>query len=661
MLVVLLLLSTLSAHADEKPHWQQLYEQMLSIEDADNELSGESYEMLSYLAENPINLNGITRESLEQLPFLTARQIEDIVAYCYRYGPLRSLGELKLIPSLDEGTRQWLSCFVYAGGETVSDSFPKLSYLAAHARQQFMAAVQIPAYKRQGFKSGYASGIYKNWLRYTWSSSSRLSMGFVASHDAGEPFFQWPARLGYDFYSFYIMLRRWHHVNQLVVGRYRIKAGMGLVLNTNYGFGKLTALSTLGRGGSTITGHTSRSEANYMQGTAASLSLNKQLNLTLFASLRQIDGTLATDSSGAITTIITNGYHRSASELAHRHNATQSAVGGRVEWNRLPFRLGFTACYSTLNRRLEPSASQIYRKYYPRGKQFANAGIDYAYIAPRLTVQGETAMSQGGAIASLNTLSMQLGNSVQALLLQRFYSYRYSSLLAHSYSENGRVQNETGVMAGLNFKPTRHLALQACADYCYSPWPRYGVSVASHTVDGVLQAVYTLKHFHALLHYRCKLSEKDNEEKTRLLNQQNHRLKLKAGCDWRHWYTETTLEGALHHLTRQSDGYVVAQTAGYTSGKLSLTANFDYFNTQDYNSRVYLYERAPLYTLSLPCFYGEGIHYMLLVSCGVGKHLNMSAKVYTTNYFDRNHISSGLQQVNQSSITDIELQARITW
>jgi hypothetical protein len=65
-----------------------------------------------------------------------------------------------------------------------------------------------------------------------------------------------------------------------------------------------------------------------------------------------------------------------------------------------------------------------------------------------------------------------------------------------------------------------------------------------------------------------------------------------------------------------------------------------------------------LYSFSFPMFYGEGIHYSLNLRADLSRRVMLMAKVTTTDYFDRNHISSGLQQIDHSSMTDLELQLR---
>ena len=73
---------------------------------------------------------------------------------------------------------------------------------------------------------------------------------------------------------------------------------------------------------------------------------------------------------------------------------------------------------------------------------------------------------------------------------------------------------------------------------------------------------------------------------------------------------------------------------------------------------MYLYEQGPLYTYSMAQFYGEGIRYWLMAKANIGKRLMLTAKVGVTNYFDRSVIGSSYQQVNGSSLTDLDLQLR---
>ncbi|MBR5919225.1 MAG: hypothetical protein IKZ83_04955 [Prevotella sp.] len=49
---------------------------------------------------------------------------------------------------------------------------------------------------------------------------------------------------------------------------------------------------------------------------------------------------------------------------------------------------------------------------------------------------------------------------------------------------------------------------------------------------------------------------------------------------------------------------------------------------------------------------------MLMAQWQPSRHLLFTAKIATTNYFDRSTISSGYQQIDASSMTDLDLQLR---
>ena len=84
--------------------WQQQVELLMDFDDEESSEAWEQQmELLSDLHEQKIDLSTATREDLEQLPFLSAEQVEQICEYLYRYGPMQSLAELAMIESLDPG------------------------------------------------------------------------------------------------------------------------------------------------------------------------------------------------------------------------------------------------------------------------------------------------------------------------------------------------------------------------------------------------------------------------------------------------------------------------------------------------------------------------------------------------------------------------------
>jgi len=676
-----------------QPSWEQLFRDWLTTEDAD--YSEETFELLSTLADNKLNLNQTTREQLEQLPFLSAQQIEELIAYLDRYKPMRTLNELLMIESLDWDTRRLLACFVYCGPEAAAQpSFRRLSTMLKEGRHSLMATVRIPMYQRKGDQNGYAGYRYRHDLRYQFNYRNRLKFGLTGAQDAGEPFFSNKNKLGYDHYSYYFQLRDMGRLEELNLGMYRVQLGMGLIMNTGFHMGKLSMLQSQGRSRHVLTAHTSRSASGYLNGAAATWRFQDSWRLTAFASYRPLDATLNTDAT--VRTIVRDGYHRTSNELAKKNNTHLLDLGFRLAWRRSLFgglaAVSLNALYSHFDRRLmptgtlssssssssspyvatesQPSPSQPYRQYALAGNDFLHTSLDYGFTNYRLSFSGETAVSRNGALAAVHTFSYRFSDQWSLMLLHRYYDKRYAAFHAYSFSEGGATQNEHGIYLGASWAPSRTTLIKAYADYAHFPWARYQVSVPSDAFDAMLLA-RTLLYNKVTVEgrYRFHLRQLDNSQQHFLLNRYEHRARLRLTLPLisppttsqlstltSPLSTTTQADAALiDHRAARSRGLMLSQQVDWKHRWLQLNACISWFHTDDYDSRLYQYEPSVRYDFSFPMYYGHGLRYSLMARADWGRLL-LAAKIGTTNYFDRAVISSGLQQIDRSSMTDLLLQ-----
>ena len=654
----LLLLLTLAATAQTERPWEQMLAELLTADDIEEAEWEDTYEMLCELEEQPMNLNIVSREELESLPFLSAQQVEGIVEYLYHYGPMKSMNELKMIRQLDNRQIELLRHFTFVEDERVEERFPKLDDIMQYGRHELMANVRIPFYKRKGDRNGYLGSPSRHWLRYQFSYKDYVKVGIVGSQDAGEPFFANSNKAGYDYYSYYVQVKRVGRIENAVIGKYKLSAGMGLVVNNSFGLGKLAMLQQLGRNTNAIRPHSSRSQSGYMQGAAATLRLSPHWQLTGALSYRPIDATLNDD--GTARTIVTDGYHRTATEMEKKNNTHATDAMAHIGYRQGGLHAGATALYTRLDRDLLPDAAALYRRYNAHGNDFVNVSADYGYLHPRFAVSGETAVNRDGALATVNSLSATVADGLSMMLLQRFYSYRYTALYARSISEGGHVQNESGLYLGATWQPRPGLQLQAYTDYAYFPWARYQVSLASSAWDNLLSASYSRGDWTVSGRYRLHLRQKDNDGKTALDTQTEHRWRLALG--WNGGRLSAATQADIANSSRENQpaqwGYMLSEALNGQWHRLKLNLSGGYFHTDGYDTRLYVYERGPLYAFSFPAYYGEGIRLALMANMTVGRRLTLTAKAGHTRYFDRSTIGSGLQEVNGSSTTDLDLQMR---
>ena len=641
-----------TVQAQSGHEWEAYLNDVMTAEDASSVTWEDTYDLLCELEQQPLDINQATREQLEQLPFLSAQQVEEIVEYLYRYGPMKSLAELRMIRSLDDSRRRLLTYFIFIGDRSQETGDSRLT---ARVLNELMATGRIPFYERKGDTGAYQGYPYRHWLRYQLTYGDQLKAGIVGSQDAGEPFFGGKNQLGYDYYSVYLQLNHWHRIETLILGNYRVSMGMGLIINNSFGLGKVSILQNMGRPTSTVRAHSSRSSDGYLQGAAATMNITKGLTATGFISYRAMDATLNKDGTAA--TIVTSGYHRTETELEKKNNLKNTTFGGNVRYQANGYHAGFNLVGTHLNRELKPNTTALYRQYYAQGYDFLNVSADYGYVHHRFSVNGETALNREGALATINSVSLQLGSEWSLMALYRFYSYHYTSLYANSYSDGGSVQNESGIYIGATWQPSPSWKLMAYTDYAYFPWAKYQISQSSHSWDQLLQVSYSKKRWSFGGRYRLRIRQKDNDDKTALVTRTEHRGRLSAEYS-SVWSSRTQVDFGFISFNAPEAGLMVSETLGFTHRWLRLNGGLGWFHTDSYDSRVYLYELGPLYSYSFTQFSGEGIRYWLMARANIGSRLMLTAKLGITNYFDRSTIGSSYQQINRSSQTDLDLQLR---
>lgn len=638
--------------------WEQYLDMLADVEDVESAGWESAYETLCELEEHPMDVNTITREDLERLPFLDAMDVENICYYVYKYAPLKSLGELAMIEGMDYAKRQLLTFFLYIG-ESPEPGYPKFQNILKYGRQDLIATAKVPFYKRKGDENGYLGYPYRHNLRYNFHYGDYLKAGIVAAQDAGEPFFANRNKAGYDFYSYYFMMRKLGRIKSLVVGKYRADFGHGLILNNDFMLGKSAAITSFGRNASTFRVHSSTMSSDYLQGVATTISIIKDLDVSAFVSYRSIDATL-NEEDGSVATIIDAGYHRTVSEMERKDNTKQFTTGVNLHYFNNGFHAGSSFLYTSLNRDLLPNKNTLYRRFYPSGDSFWNVSIDYGYTGARFSVSGETATGDCGAIATLNMLTWKLNDEFTLMALQRFYGKRYYSLYAQSFSEGGSVQNESGLYAGLSWRPSRKLSVGFYSDLAYFAWPKYQASFASRSWDHQFTINYSTDMWDVGGRYRLKMRQKDNDSKTGLLYKKEHRARFYVARHVEHGlHLKTQADVVYCDYMNSSFGWMVLQQGQFEfSKKLKTAMSLGYFRTDDFDSRVYSYERGMLYSFNFPVFYGKGYRITCLVRADFSENLMMQARLATTKYLDRSTIGSGYQLINHSSMTDVDVQLR---
>ena len=647
--------------------WEEVIEQWVNNQESNSYQLENLIESLDELKENPFPINIATKEQLERFPFLSDQLIENILYYIYKHGPMLSDKELMLVKDMDQQTARCLKLFITFQQPNKEENKPTLKNILKYGKQELSTRVDIPVYTKAGYQkeNGYRGYSFYTNLRYSFRYSDKVYWGLTAEKDAGEPFFNRENKKGYDYYSPYLLIKNIGNLKTLALGNYRLNYGYGLVMNTDFSMGKTAMISTLGNKAMGIKKHSSTDEYNYFQGIAGSISITNRLSADAFYSYRTMDGKV---DNQFITSIKEDGYHRVVKDFEKKNTFSNQLIGSNLHYNGKSFELGLTSVYNVFNKMLNPT-ERAYNQFYPRGKDFFNIGVNYKVFWKQFTLLGETAIDKNGKLATMNMLRYSPKGDFQLIFMNRFYDVAYQGIYAKSMGEGSSVQNESGFYIGLETSLLRYFKLMTYGDFFYFPWKKYQLRKnGTHGFDGVIQLSYSPSYeLDMFIKYRYKNKHKDitpeGGKKTTLpYIQQKGRYQLNYS-PINELMLKTTVDVVYNTFQQEkaSKGILVGESIGYKFRKLpvQLDASMAWFHTDDYASRISMYEKSLLYTFHVPSFYGKGERYTLNVRYAWKDQLVLQAKYAYTHYRDRETIGSGLEQINGSRKNDLYFQIRL--
>ena len=634
------------------------------------------YQELEELSEHPFNINTITKEQLEQLPFLSPQLIENILYYIYKYGPMVSKNELLGVEGMDYQTRRFLNDFIYIGPSEKKETKFSLKRLLKYNKQDLFMRVDIPFNQKAGYvntvenkekdKFYLGNPLYLN-IRYKFQYKKKVFWGLVAEKDSGEPFFNSYNKKGFDFYSGYFFLQDIGRLKKLALGNYKVSFGYGLVINMDFSMGKYASVNSINRFGRGITKYTSTNENDYLQGVAATYQLSPRWSASLFYSFRQLDARV---DKGFIKSLKTDGYHRLNKDFDKRNMVDNHLIGSNIFFDGKNVECGLTTVYNHFNKMLKPDP-RPYNQFYPNGSEFWNTSIYGKFFLRKVILSGEIATDKNGAFSAIQSLSYSPNTNTTFLLINRYYDKKYQSLYADGFRENSHTQNEIGSYIGLETNVLRIIKLNTYIDFFYFPWRRYRVDKhQTMGIDGMIQIGYSPTYsLDMFIKYSIKNKPQNytvSSKKKYVIPYIRQRLHYQLNYKLTDLIQfKTFVEGTFtnHWQQEKAKGYLIGMAGKWGREKLpvKLSLSGSWFDTDNYETRSYIYEPGLMYAYSMYSFYGRGTRMAVNTSYTIGKWFLFQAKWGWTHYLDRDKISSGLEEIRGSNKMDLQLQLKFKW
>ena len=655
------------------------------------------YETLLQYYQTPINLNTANREELRSLLLLNENQITTLLQHREANGDLLSVYELQSIEGYDLRTITRILPFVSVQRGGTNASRGNFWQRVAHEDNNALyLRYERVLQQRQGYTpptiyqgqptTRYLGSADKMLLRYRVSHTKDFSLGFSMEKDAGEQLIWNPrnGQFGADYVSAHLLLQERGKLKALALGDYQLQFGQGLLLSSGLGVGKgAETITTLRRSSVGVRAYASLLENTFFRGAAATYQVAPTVQATAFASHKNVDANLqqSQDSLAQFdeftSGLLYTGFHRTASELANRHQLAETVGGGNATYTSRNGNLAigatgvFTHYGTAILKRPEP-----YNHFEFTGKENLALSLNYSYVYRNFLLFGETARSSGGGLGTVNGLLASLGSQVDAALLVRHYDPTFHTLYGNAFSENTRNINETGVYIGLKVRPVAKWEISAYYDQFRFPWLRYRASAPTDGHDALVRLAYSPTKT-SLLYVQLRQRLKPRDLATAdLANVSLGRAIPLPGEQLRQSilvYYNTAPSTALELRTRLQalrlrddtglpwrSGFALAQDVGYQLNRyLKLTGRYAIFDADDYDTRQYVYEQDVLLAVSVPALYGQGTRLYGIAEIRLNRHLTLWLRYAETRYRHQEVVGSGLESIQGSLRSEVKAQLRV--
>jgi len=654
---------------------------------------------LEDLKRKPLDLNSATKNQLSNIPGFSEILINRLFAHIQQNGALTSLFELQAIEGFTEDVFKQIQPFVTvrdakaldirkSGEHAAGPSFPDL---ISGMKMEFIQRYSTTLETQKGYTAPdtnsdgslttrYLGGPGRVYTRFRVRNGQNFSFSLLGESDSGEKIAWSPEKkqYGFDFLSGHIALMNYGRIKRVVIGDYNLQLGQGLILSTGLGFGKgVETVNSVKRSNFNIRPYTSVNEATFMRGGAVAYAFGP-VQVTAFGSKRLLDANSLNqtdtleNTADFVNSIQTSGQHRTESELENRQTLGETSGGGRVEYIKRNITIGSTVYYQEFDKPFT-TGNNVYQKYDFTGSQNLLVGVDYDFVYKNINVFGEVARSSSGGIGGIMGMLAALDPKLEFSLLLRSFDKDFHSFRGFVFAERPREpQNERGAYLGVKIKPNKKHLISAYFDQYYFPWYRYNTDFPSFGYDFLGQYTYTpdkKTEFYVRYRSESKLQNADSLETGQLINQQawaqrnhirgqftytlNRVIKLRTRAEYS-WYNENP--------GQSQTGYMMYQDFIWDlSYKFKFSTRYAIFDTESYDTRIYVYENdvPTFYTISP--YNGKGTRYYVMLNYTPFKGVDLFARYSRTTYTDRETVGSGLDEIEGNHRSDLRVMLRLVF
>lgn len=616
------------------------YLQQLNTEEID--LENQALVLQSYL-DAPLEINNLKRDDITRFPLLNQRHYHTIQKYIRTNGDILSKYELMNLYFFNEALVNLISPFIaFFPQKKTSKTKGELIYKSSWLLNQSHGFIRSDSNRFLGGRSQELCRgqifMKKQHAFFTWEK------------DKGEPFRQSHLKGGFQ-------CKFNHAINQLNIGAFSIELGEGLIHSNAVFNPKNRSLNHLYKLKKTIKSNASTNESNYERGIAIQTKLHK-INSTYFWSRNALHGN---GDDSLFYSFKIDGLHRTNTEIEKRNKGMYSLIGTQQAFSCKGIFLQLNSLYYSSKTAFFPEVNYYNINY--NHHHLWNNSFAYRYLKENILLKGEIASDQEGNIALSHFFALNL-NELNVLIQTRYFNPKYNSFRSNSLSEGSRVQNERGILFATEGRSNK-ISYYLSADVFSFINPKYQAHLPHFGREylAMITKDFTSSSLKLFMNKSIKMQNVSNT--SFLMNTLSNRNLTKFYLHYKINLTDdiefqTRVDYIIHSkhekLTSGTSHFI---QFCYTKKQARFNGRITYFNTDNWDTRIYNYENDVLYHFTIPAYYDKGIRYFVNYSKKINNHFQLWIKYAKTYFLFKEFIGTGNDRIEGNKKSEFRVQLRV--
>lgn len=604
----------------------------------ENAYNNSQIEAVEYFRDNPINLSTATPDELIRLKVISLSQALIIYRFVnshpeFQYSMITD--SLNFSPEIEN---------ILENCTYLKKKFSKRNnFINIRSRYKHNF------YETDGLKENKFLGNGLDLNNRIYSEFNNINTGILADKNPGEEKF-------YDMTSAYIQYTKKDF--GVILGDYNLDFANGSLFSSSFGKRKgansTTDIIFMGNGSSA---NRSSIENSIFRGVSANgniFSTIGKFNITGFYS--NINRSATVNENNTVTSIYQSGLYRTENEISKKNKVNEQIAGLNLQLDKEFLKFGITSYYLEYDKTVNSTAQSIYS-----GKSglFSSSYIYYFKNDFLYTAEVGIDPNQNYLINSAFEYSYARH---KIAMNYRYIKPDYRSGYGNMLCESSYLANETGLYSGYSYF-RNNFNINLYADLYETFQCTYFIPAPMKGLDLYSELLYKISSKEILL-IRLKSENKSDSYKNEILNAKevSQMTKYYLRFDYTNSLSKQfTIRYRLETTYNQSDfdnekGYLTFFELKFNKKIFNINTRITYFDTDSYDSSIWLFEYAVPGYLSTMAMYGQGVRLTISSKINIGKNISLNIRYAALMKNNTDHLGSGYDEIQSNIKNDLILQ-----